>query len=623
MARPLALACLALACLAVGLVVVLGGGDEPREDGRAPSPLLQRGGGPDGSRPVALTRWRYRADPSDRGLRAGWATGDWRGRAVVVPSSPNANAHSGAAGRRAYDGSVGWYATEIDAPVRGRYALRFESAHHRARVYVDGEPVRRHTGAYEPFTAQALLRPGRHTVVVRVDWRDPLRQADEDWQRAWFNYGGLHRPVTLSRLGPSQLGALHVRTRLRDGGARARVDVTIRVRNRDRDRRVPLTGELARDGVRHALAFAATRVRRSGSRTVRASVVVDDPDLWSPRSPQRYTLRVAVPGEATLTRMVGLRELTWDGGGLYVNGEPLELRGAALPADAKGRGDALRARDEAELVAGLRAVGANATRSQMPLARSMLDRLDAAGIFVWQEIGPWEPAGRWRANTPAQIRAASDRAVRAAEESQAHPSILAWTLTNEAPGQGHPAQQRYVSLTARRLHARDPGRPVAADLWGSQLPREDGLMFSELDALGLTDYIGWYEGPASARGQLELASERVARLRAIFPDKPLVVTELGAVGSARVTDGAFGSLEFQARLLARRIRGLAREPGLSGTIVWALRDYALRPDFVGGSIALRRPSLDLAPGINEKGLYDFAGNPKPALAAVREAFDDG
>ena len=31
--------------------------------------LLELGGGPDGSRAVALTRWRYRADPSDRGLR--------------------------------------------------------------------------------------------------------------------------------------------------------------------------------------------------------------------------------------------------------------------------------------------------------------------------------------------------------------------------------------------------------------------------------------------------------------------------------------------------------------------------------------------------------------------------
>jgi hypothetical protein len=160
-------------------------------------------------------------------------------------------------------------------------------------------------------------------------------------------------------------------------------------------------------------------------------------------------------------------------------------------------------------------------------------------------------------------------------------------------------------------------------VWGSHLPRSDGRLFEELDAIGVTDYIGWYEGPPSASGQAALASERIAHLRALFPYKPLVVTELGAVGSPRMPSAGFGGLGFQARLLARRIRGLSREPGLSGTLVWALRDYALRPEFVGGSITERRPELRLTPGLNEKGLYDFGNEPKPALQSVRKAFDAG
>ena len=162
-----------------------------------------------------------------------------------------------------------------------------------------------------------------------------------------------------------------------------------------------------------------------------------------------------------------------------------------------------------------------------------------------------------------------------------------------------------------------------ADLWGSRLTRSDGPMFRELDAIGVTDYIGWYEGPASPEGQAALASQRIAQLRAVFPDKPLVVTELGAAGSPRTSGNAFGGLRYQAQLLERRIRDLREEPGVSGIIVWNLRDYALRPDFVGGSIAAKLPGLKLAPGLNEKGLYDFAGRPKPALGAVRRAFASG
>jgi hypothetical protein len=622
----ISLACAALIGGAVALDLALSGDGARPHTGPAQSSaraaLLERAGGPDGSRPVTLRRWRYRADPGDRGLRAGWSGGDWRGRVVHLPYSPNAGAHSGAAGRSAYAGSVGWYAREIEAPVDGHYVLRFESAQYRAHVYVDGHPLSRHVGAYEPFSARPLLRAGQHTVAVRVDWRDPERQAREDWARGWFNYGGLNRPVTLSRLGPSELGALTLRTRL-VGGGRARVDVAVRVRNRAGGRRLRLTGALTRDGAARPLRFGRMRIAHGRLRTARASVVLDDPALWSPGSPSRYELRIAAPGEASLRRTVGLRELRWGGDGLYLNGAALVLRGASLPADARGHGDAMTGRDEQRLIAGLRAVGANATRSQMPLAQSMLDRLDAAGILVWQEIGPWEPAGRWRADTPAAIAAVGERALRAAEDGQPHASILAWTLTNEAPGAGHPGQQAYVARTARRLHAADPSRPVAADLWGSKLPSSDGPLFAELDAIGVTDYIGWYEGPASPRAQAALAAERIAHLRMLFPDKPLVVTELGAAGSARVRGDAIGGLRFQARLLARRIRELHDDPGLSGILVWSLRDYALRPDFRGGSIAARMPGLTLTPGLNEKGLYDYAGRPKPALAAVRGAWGGG
>ncbi len=623
--RLLPAALLVVVACAVALVVALPGEDPPRKGARggATAALARTGDGPAGSAVISLRDWRYRADPGDRGRQGGWARGDWAGRPVRVPHSPNAGAYGGAAGRRAYNGSVGWFAREIQAPVAGRYALRFESAHHRATVYVDGERVREHVGAYEPFTARTALRPGRHTVVVRVDWRGPQRQADTGWARAWFNYGGLNRPVTLMRLGPSELGALTVRTRLSDAGKRARVSIGVRVRNRGAARTVSVRGVISRAGrTVRTLDFGPAGVGSGTSRSVSASVVLDDPRLWSPRQPELYDLRIVVAGEATLDRRIGLRELAWDGGRLRLNGAPLVLRGVALPPDARGHGDALTAIDEERIVAGLRAAGANATRSQLPLADSMLARLDAAGILVWQEVGPWEPGGRWRADTPAEIAAARERALRVAEAGQAHPSILAWTLTNEVAGNGQPGQHDYIRQTAPRLRDLDPTRPVAADLWGRVLPNRTGV-FGDVDAIGVTDYIGWYEGlDRDAAGQAALTAERLSKLRGLFAGKPIVITELGAAGSTRTAGAGFGGLDYQADLLGRRLRELRDAPGLSGTIVWNLRDYALRPDFRGGSVLELRPGLKLTPGLNEKGLYDFAGKAKPALAAVRAAYAD-
>lgn len=624
---PAALLLVVIAC-AIAVAVALRGDDRgrPAPDGGAPATaaaepaLLRAAGGPSGSGVVMLARWRYRADPDDRGIREGWARGEFGGDVVRVPYSPNAGAFSGAAGERAHAGSVGWFSERIEAPVEGRYAVRFESAHHRARVYVDGRPVRQHVGAYEPFTARARLSKGRHTIVVRVDWRNPARQAAEGWARAWFNYGGLNRPVTLSRLGPSELGALTVRTRMLPGG-RARVAISVRVRNQGAARPLHPRGALSRGRELHALKFGVAGVGSRASRTFRASTTIDDGALWSPDSPNRYDLRIAVPGEATLQRKVGLRELAWGADGLRLNGKSLQLRGAAMPADARGHGDAFTAGDEQRIIEQLAAVGANATRSQAPLSQSMLDRLDAAGILVWQVIGPWEPAGSWRANTPAQIAAARERALRTVEAQQPSAAIVAWSLTNEASGAGQPGQQRYVRQTARRLHGLDPTRPVAVDLWGSHLPAGDGRLFSELDAIGITDYVGWYDAlDRTPAEQDALTAQRLSRLRALFPGKPLVVAEVGAAGSRRIGGAAFGSLRFQAQLLSRRLGALRDVPNLSGAIVWCLRDYALRPDFRGGSVLSARPGLTLTPGLNEKGLFDYDGKAKPALAAVRRAF---
>ncbi|HTN22920.1 MAG TPA: glycoside hydrolase family 2 TIM barrel-domain containing protein [Solirubrobacteraceae bacterium] len=622
--RLLPAALLIVVACAVAVVIALRGeaptGRPPAQSSSAT--LLQTGGGPAGSGVVTLTRWRYRADPEVRGVGLGWARGDWRGRPVVVPNVANAGPTSGPRAVRAYAGAVGWYARAIDVPVDGLYAIGLESAHYSATVFVDGRPLREHAGAYEPFAARSQLAAGRHVVAVRVDWRDPARQAAEGWARGWFNYGGLDRPVTLTRLGRTELGALTVRTRL-SGARRARVDVSVRVRNRGDARTIHLRGALHHGATTIPVQFAPAGVGAGTSRTLQSSIAVPDPALWSPDDPERYDLRIDDPGEATLQRRIGLREITWDAGGLALNGRPLVLRGAALPPDARGHGDALTGADEERIVADLRSAGANATRSQLPLSQSMLERLDAAGILVWQVVGPWEPAGRWRADTPAKIAAASDRALRTVEAQQAHPAIVAWTLANEVSGRGQPGERAYIAQTTRRVHELDPTRPVAADLWGSRLTHSGGPPFSDLDAIGMTDYVGWYDDlDLSPDEQAAVTDERITRLHGLFPDKPVVVTEFGAAGSDLTPAGAFGGRQFQADLLARRIRALSADPTLSGMLVWSLRDYALRPDFHGGSVLLRRPGLRLRTGINEKGLYDYAGRAKPALGAVRRAFDE-
>jgi hypothetical protein len=294
------------------------------------------------------------------------------------------------------------------------------------------------------------------------------------------------------------------------------------------------------------------------------------------------------------------------------------LRGASIQEDAPGRGDALTVADMRATVRELRATGANATRAQHPLAPALLERLDRAGITVWQQIGPVDSPGQWRATTPELVAQARRDVREDLRAGRLHPAIVAWSLACEVAGNGPPGQGAFVDAAARELHAADPGRAVGVDVWTNHLPDTPGLLYRSLDAVGVTSYIGWYERPhATLAEQGRLVRARVAALRARFPRKAVLVAELGAEGTANTAPSLPGGRGYQAALLDTQLRALRRAGGLDGVFVWLLRDFAVNPGFRGGTAARLYPMLQLPGGLNQKGLFDYAGRAKPAAAVVR------
>jgi beta-galactosidase/beta-glucuronidase len=617
-ARPIAALIAALI-----LVSALGG---PTATGSAiPDPeqaLPLTFAGPDG-RAVLRGGWTVRRDPAARGADRGWQQGRFTGGRVSLPFSPNARQVTGAAGVRSFAGSVAWYERTVEVPRDGDYAIRFESVNHHATVWLDGRRLGDHVGTYLPFEDVVRMTAGRrHRLVVRADWRDPARLKREAWHRTWFNFGGINREVTLRPVGASTLAAPDVETRLVDSDAV--VTVSAHVRNRAAQARtIGVRGALARGDRRIGLPFRPVRVAAGAERLVTARVRIEDPDLWQPGDPRLHDLELTVPGEAGYRARVGLRELRRSGDRVLLNGRRLELHGASIQEDAQLRGDALTGPDMDRLVAGLEAVGANATRSQHPLHPALLERLDAAGIVLWLGVGPVDAPGAWTSKTPALREQARHRVLDTVRQSQVHPSVIAWNLANEVAGNGHPdGQAAYIDTMARELHRVDPGRLVALDVWGAHPPRGAlGPMYDHVDAIGFTNYVGWYERPLAPRPVVAtLLQQRLALARRVFAGKVLVVTEFGAEANRRNATTAPGGFVFQSRLLALHIRTYRRLPGVSGMLVWNLRDFAVAPSFAGGSITSLVPAIKLVKGVNQKGLLEYDGHPKPGLAAVRHAF---
>jgi len=599
-------------------------GNDP--NGRASQ--VELGEGPGGR--VALADWTLRRDPEDVGQLRGWPTGDFGGASVSVPDVVNPAPIKGRRAVPDFEGSVAWYRTTLTAPSTGTYALEFASANYLVEVWVDGHSLGSHAGFYLPFEFRDALSAGTHTLVVRVDWRDPLLQTDEGFNRAWFNFGGLDGAVSMRELTASELSDPTIQTTLTpDAGGvgstptQATVQLGVVVRNNGPARMLAPEGTLSRTGQAIPVTFTPQLVGTEQAVTMTATVTVPAPALWAPGSPNLYELTLDIPGESSYSAHVGLRQLTWGGGKMYLNGQPLELHGASIQFEAPGHGDALGAAEEDTLVQELGAIGANAARTQHPLPASMLERLDAAGILVWQGVGPVDPSGDWTGITPQLAERAREDVRTTVQSAQLHPSIIAWNLTNELAGNGHPGgQSEYVEAMSQWLHAYDPGRMVAVDVWGEHPPRHGaGHLYSDVDAVSETDYSGWYEGlhdkPAKLR---KLIDGRLAAMNATFTGKVQLISEFGAEGTPLDKPGRPGSYAFQKRVLTQHIRLYEANPSLSGMLVWVLRDFALNPTYYGGSVLAEDRHIKLIEGILGKGLFTYAGQPKPAEHAVARLF---
>ncbi len=510
-------------------------------------------------------------------------------------------------------------------PTAGKYAIRFESVHHHARVWLDGREIARHTGVYLPFERVVSLSADRaHTLVVRADYRNPYQQKRTGWHRTWFNFGGINREVTIRPVGPSDVHGAEVVTRLRQDGS-AEVRVAAQVTNRaEETRTLPLIGVLRRGTDTVEIPFGTRRVGAGSTARYTGTAIVAAPALWQPGAPELYDLDLGVGGESAYTARVGLRDLRWSGSRMTLNGRPLKLHGASIHEDVRRRGDALLPADMDAIVASLQRIGANATRTQHQLNPALLERLDAAGILVWLGLGPVDSPGNWTSRTDEQKRRARERVRETYAQSAAHPSIIAWNLANEIAGNGRrEGQISYVDDMARWLKARDPGRMTAVDVWGTKPPSPGNLgpIYRNLDAIAVTNYMGWYEKPLAPRAEVSalIRAKRDGFLQS-FRGKVTIISEFGAEANALNPTTRPGGFGFQTRFLRQHIGAYRDVPGLSGMLIWNLRDFAVAPTFAGGSIKSQVPDIKIVRGVNQKGLFDFDGKAKPSVSAVAEQF---
>ncbi|MGE0481632.1 MAG: glycoside hydrolase family 2 TIM barrel-domain containing protein [Phycisphaerae bacterium] len=371
--------------------------------------------------------------------------------------------------------AVGSYRTAFDVPAdwttNRQVFLHFAGAGSALYVWVNGERVGYSEDSLTPaeFNITRHVRAGANTLAVEVYlWSDGSYLECQDMWRL----SGIHRPVHIYSTPNVRIrdfwlrgdlderyrnGILRFEATLRnDGGAPApphRVDLSL----------------IGPDGqtlvVRPAVTAAFGELAAGAEQTVRVETPLSGVSHWSAERPLLYTALLELrdaDGRVTeiLRGRCGFRSVEVKDGRLLVNGQPIVLRGVNRHEHDPDSGRVVpyaRMVQDAEL---LKRNNINAVRtSHYPNDPRWYDLCDRFGIYVTDEAnieshGMGYSPERTLGNNPAWLKAHLARVEAMVERDKNHPSIILWSLGNEA-GDGS-----NFAAAAAWIKRRDPTRPV-------------------------------------------------------------------------------------------------------------------------------------------------------------------
>jgi beta-galactosidase len=339
---------------------------------------------------------------------------------------------------------TGDYRREFELPTSwtGAAVVRFEGVESCARVWLNGVELGVSFGSRLPveFDATAALRPGRNVLAARVhQYSSGTYLEDQDtWRLA-----GIFREVALLArpAGGIRDVFVHADYDAATGGGRLLVET---------DAAAPAHVSIPELGVDRMPVGEVLRI--------------DLVRPWSAEDPYLYEAIVATGGERARLR-VGFRtiEIT-DSGVLTVNGRRIVLRGVNRHEFDPDHGRTLTRATMRRDVELMKQHNINAVRtSHYPPHPYFLEVCDELGLWVVLECDlethGFESAGptRWERNPSDDPRwrdAYLDRIERTLERDKNHPSVILWSLGNEA-GDG-----RNLEAMASWVRERDPSRPI-------------------------------------------------------------------------------------------------------------------------------------------------------------------
>ncbi len=347
--------------------------------------------------------------------------------------------------------------------VERRIILGFGAVDYQATVWVNGARVGEHAGGYLPFEFDITdhVQPGDNVLVVKVvDASEdrvlypeaPFSEVPHGKQSWYGPIGGIWQSVWIETRSAQHIRHLRVQTR----PATRSVSVFATLSGATAPGQLLIVSVLDAEG----------SVVGSGSINAGdvGEIVLDTmPRLWSPEDPYLYRVVASLQANGALAHTVskhcGFRTIEARDGRIYLNGQPIYLRGALDQAYypetiyTPGTVEALEA--QAREAKGL---GLNCLRTHIKVEDPRYyDVADRLGLLIWTEIPNWalltdRSAERGRQTFEGIL-----------ERDGHHPAIIAWTLINENWGTDltrNSEHRAWLSDFTKRAKSLDPTRLI-------------------------------------------------------------------------------------------------------------------------------------------------------------------
>lgn len=429
---------------------------------------------------------------------------------------------------------IGWYQKTFKTPqeAKGKHSeVVFDGIFMQSDVYINGH----HLG-FRPYGFCSIvydltpfLRPAGedNTIAVRVN--------TTGGRPRWYAGAGIYRHVKLEIAEPvhvdtygtyvttpevsKEKATVNVSTSVVNSGAKTRkAEVTQKIKDAE--------GKIVAESGKLSLSL-----QPDSTATIDQWLTILNPQLWSTRTPNLYTLETTVKSAGqkpdVYTTTFGVRTIKFDAdSGFYLNGERMKMQGVCLHHDSGAMGVAVPDRSYERRLEILKEYGVNALRmSHNQPSAEFLDMCDRMGFVVIDEaFDKWKTGGNYY-NRYFDQWWASDLANMLMRDRN-HPSVVLWSIGNElqeAWDDTNDGVER-AAMLQDFVHQMEPTRPVILSAQNRHQDKFSGVTdvigYNYLEARAMTDHKRHPERIFIVTEELPYYSGEEGNIRSYTPINP-------------------------------------------------------------------------------------------------------